>query len=98
MEVLHSFNSSVSPSFHNHTENVSLVSSPALDLHPQPRQPEAGAADLFSLDMVASELSAVNIPCLLLSTTIIICCMLACDLLYTTIANNVVYGTFRSRQ
>ena len=95
MEVLHSFNSSVSPSFHNHTGNVSLVSSPALDLHPKP---EAGAGDLFSLGMVASELSAVNIPCLLLSTTIIICCMLACDLLYTTIANNVVYGTFRSRQ
>ena len=94
MEVLHSFNSSVSPSFHNHTGNVSLVSSPALDLHPQP---EDGAGDLFSLGMVASELSAVNIPCLLLSTTIIICCMLACDLLYTTIANNVVYGTFRSR-
>ena len=95
MEVLHSFNSSVSTPFHNHTGNVSLVSSPALDLHPQP---EAGAGDLFSLGMVASELSAVNIPCLLLSTTIIICCMLACDLLYTTIANNVVYGTFRSRQ
>ena len=52
-------------------------------------------SDIFNLGLIALEMKQINIPCLLISSIIIVCCMIACDILYRVVMNNMVHGTVR---
>ena len=62
---------------------------------PSPHQDNQPLSDIFNLGLIAPEMKQINIPCLLISSIIIVCCMIACDLLYRVVMNNMIHGIVR---
>ena len=62
---------------------------------PSPHQDNQPLSDIFNLGLIALEMKQINIPCLLISSIIIVCCMIACDLLYRVVMNNMIHGIVR---
>ena len=62
---------------------------------PSPHQDNQPLSDMFNLGLIALEMKQINIPCLLISSIIIVCCMIACDLLYRVVMNNMIHGIVR---
>ena len=62
---------------------------------PSPDQDSPAPSDIFNLGLIALEMKQINIPCLLISSVIIICCMIACDILVRVVMNNTVHGIVR---
>ena len=75
-------------------------STPSSDIVPPPspsaHQDIQPLSDIFNLGLIAPEIKQINIPCLLISSIIIVCCMIACDLLYRVVMNNMIHGIVRN--